>query len=42
MATVIPFDPGLFGLASLVGFVVLTLWLIWTGILCIVRPAASA
>ena len=42
LATVIPFDPGLFGLAALVGFLVLTVWLIWTGILCILRPAANA
>ena len=42
LATVIPFDPGLFGLAALVGFLVLTAWLIWTGILCILRPAANA
>ena len=42
LATVIPFDPGPFGLAALVGFFVLTVWLIWTGILCILRPAANA
>jgi hypothetical protein len=41
LATVISFDPGVFGLAGLVGFLVLTIWLIWTGILCILRPAAS-
>ena len=35
LATVIPFDPGVFGLAGVVGFLVLTVWLIWTGILCI-------
>lgn len=39
LATVIPFDPGLFGLAALVGFLILTVWLIWTGVLCILRPA---
>lgn len=39
LATVIPFDPGLFGLAALVGFLILTVWLIWTGVLCIMRPA---
>lgn len=39
LATVIPFDPGLFGLAALVGFLVLTVWLIWTGVICILRPA---
>ena len=38
LATVIPFDPGLFGLAAVVGFLVLTVWMIWTGILCILRP----
>lgn len=41
LATVIPFDPGVFGLAGVVGFLLLTIWLIWTGILCILRPAAS-
>ena len=41
LATVIPFDPGVFGLAGVVGFLVLTVWLIWTGILCILRPAAK-
>lgn len=37
LATVIPFDPGIFGLAALVGFLLLTVWLIWTGVLCIRR-----
>jgi hypothetical protein len=41
IATVIPFDPGIFGLAALVGFLVLTAWLIWTGVLCLLRPAAD-
>jgi hypothetical protein len=41
LATVIPFDPGLFGLSGVVGFLVLTVWLIWTGILCILRPAKT-
>jgi hypothetical protein len=41
LATVIPFDLGLFGLASVVGFLVLTAWLVWTGILCILRPATT-
>lgn len=41
MATVIPVDPGIFGLAALVGFLILTVWLIWTGVLCILRPAAG-
>jgi hypothetical protein len=40
LATVIRFDPGIFSFAALVGFLVLTLWLIWTGVLCIARPAA--
>lgn len=40
LATVLPFDPGLFGLSGLVGFLLLTVWMIWTGILCILRPAA--
>jgi Domain of unknown function (DUF4386) len=42
VAATIPFDPGIFGLAAVVGFLVLTAWLIWTGILCILRPAATA
>jgi hypothetical protein len=42
LATVIPLDPGIFGLAGVVGFLVLTVWLIWTGILCILRSAANA
>ncbi len=37
LATVLAFDPGLFGLAALVGFLLLTVWLVWTGFLCI-RP----
>jgi hypothetical protein len=40
LATVLAFDPGLFGLAALVGFLGLTVWLIWTGVLCILRPDA--
>lgn len=42
LATVIPFDPGLFGLAALVGFLVLTVWLIWSGVLCLLRPPVNA
>jgi hypothetical protein len=42
LATVLHFDPGIFGLAALVGFLLLTVWLIWTGILCILRSAAPA
>lgn len=41
LATVIPFNPGIFGLSGLVGFLMLTVWLIWTGVLCILRPAAN-
>jgi len=41
LATVIPFDPGVFGLAAVVGFLLLTVWMIWTGILCVLRPAAT-
>jgi Domain of unknown function (DUF4386) len=37
LATVIPFDPGAFGLAAPVGFLVLSVWMIWTGVLCILR-----
>jgi hypothetical protein len=35
VATVLAFDPGLLGLAALVGFLLLTVWLIWTGIRCL-------
>lgn len=38
LSTVIPFDPGLFGLSALVGFLLLTIWLVWTGMLCLLRP----
>ena len=38
LATVIAFDPGMFGLAAPVGYMLLTLWLVWTGVLCILRP----
>jgi hypothetical protein len=42
LATVIPFDPGVFGLGAMLGFLILTAWLVWTGVLCILRPAANA
>lgn len=42
LATVMPFDPGLFGLSAFVGYLVLTAWLIWTGALCILRPVVPA
>ncbi len=42
LATVIRFEPGVLGLAAPVGFMVLTLWLVWTGVLCLVRPRAVA
>ena len=38
MATVLAFDPGLFGVAAPLGFGLLTLWLIWTGLRCIRHP----
>ncbi|MEJ0012887.1 MAG: DUF4386 family protein [Bauldia sp.] len=41
LATAIPFSVGILGLAALVGFVLLSLWLVWTGILCILRPATA-
>jgi hypothetical protein len=41
LATVIPFDPGIFGLSALVGFLLLTVWLVWTGVLSILRPAVN-
>lgn len=40
LATVLAFDPGVFGLGALVGFLLLTVWLVWTGVDCIRRPAA--
>lgn len=42
LATVLPFQPGMFGLAALVGFLLLTVWLIWTGLLCLLRPGVIA
>ena len=39
VASVVPFDPGPFGFAALAGFLLLTVWMIWTGLLCILRPA---
>ena len=42
LATVMAFEPGVFGLAAMVGFLLLSVWLIWTGILCILRPTANA
>jgi hypothetical protein len=41
VATAVYFDPGIFGFAALVGFLMLTVWLIWTGVLCILRPVAN-
>ncbi len=41
LATVLAFDAGVFGLAAMVGFLLLTVWLIWTGFLCILRPART-
>lgn len=37
LATVLDFDPGVLGFAALLGFLLLTVWLIWTGIRCM-RP----
>jgi hypothetical protein len=42
LSTVLSFSPGVFGLAALIGYLVLTVWLILTGILCIMRPNAEA
>jgi hypothetical protein len=42
LATVMAFDPGAFGLAAVLGFLLLTVWMIWTGLLCILRPATGA
>jgi hypothetical protein len=39
LATVLAFDPGIFGLSALIGFLILTAWLTWTGILCLLRPS---
>jgi Domain of unknown function (DUF4386) len=35
VATVLAFDPGLFGLGAMIGFLVLTVWMIWTGARCL-------
>ncbi len=32
LATVVAFDPGLFALGAPIGYLVLTVWLIWTGV----------
>jgi hypothetical protein len=42
LATVVAFDPGVFGLAGVAGFLVLTVWMIWTGVVCIARADATA
>ncbi|HYC69538.1 DUF4386 family protein [Brevundimonas sp.] len=42
LATVIGFDPGLLGLSGVAGFLILTVWMIWTGILCVLRPAVTS
>jgi hypothetical protein len=42
LSTVIRFDPGPLKLSAAVGYLVLTVWLIWTGVLCILRPASEA
>jgi hypothetical protein len=42
LATVMAFDPGGFGLAAVLGYLLLTVWMIWTGLLCILRPATGA
>ena len=39
LATVVAFDPGVFGLAGVAGFLLLTVWMIWTGVLCVLRPS---
>jgi hypothetical protein len=35
LATVVDFNPGLFSLAAMVGFLILTVWMVWTGICCL-------
>jgi hypothetical protein len=40
LATVLAFDPGVFALAAPVGFLLLTAWMIWTGVICIRRLRA--
>ena len=40
LATVLPLEAGVFGLAPVIGFLVFTAWLIWTGIICIRREGA--
>jgi hypothetical protein len=35
LATVLEFEPGLFALAAMLGFLILTVWMIWTGLCCL-------
>ena len=35
LSTTMAFAPGIFGLGALVGFLLLTLWMIWTGVLLV-------
>lgn len=35
LSTVLDFDPGLLGFAAMGGFLLLTAWMIWTGICCL-------
>lgn len=42
LSTVLNFEPGPLSLAAMVGFILLALWLTWTGLLCILRPHADA
>jgi hypothetical protein len=37
LSTALPFNPGIFAFGALAGFVLLSLWLIWTGILFLRR-----
>jgi hypothetical protein len=41
LSTTMAFAPGIFGFGALAGFLLLTLWLIWTGILLIARRAEA-
>jgi hypothetical protein len=35
LATVVDFDPGLLSLAAPLGFLILAIWMVWTGIACV-------
>lgn len=40
LGTVLDYDPDLFSFAAMAGFLILTVWMIWTGLCCWRRPEA--